>query len=298
MSCKRRVISVVRHNSCNNQQRRGNATAFLSRRLENLEFDTGRVSTHASAKPNAKVISRNIQCLEELQVSPYIPEEYNHFYDDILNCPVTKDDADAENYGVVLQIQLPFARRAAGFEYSRPICSSTIDVETSQPTNKLGGLLNRSLSRTLSAKIRPRRDYHSAHVNSTSQQVFLLNYRICMFHVFLTLTGFFLNFEFYLRVLKEALKKLNHEIRLAVILPVVLYGSETWTLTLREEQNLRVFENKVLRKIFEAKRDEVTGDWRKLHNAELHALYSSPDIIKNIKSRRLRWAGHVARIEC
>ncbi|KAJ4445311.1 hypothetical protein ANN_07116 [Periplaneta americana] len=62
------------------------------------------------------------------------------------------------------------------------------------------------------------------------------------------------------------------------------------------EQKLRVFENKVLRKIFGAKRDEVTGEWRKLHNAELHALYSSPDIIRYIKSRRLRWAGHVARM--
>ncbi|KAJ4435678.1 hypothetical protein ANN_18294 [Periplaneta americana] len=74
------------------------------------------------------------------------------------------------------------------------------------------------------------------------------------------------------------------------------HSCETWTLTLREEHRLRVFENKVLRKIFGAKRDEVTGVWRKLHNAELHALYSSPDIIRNIKSRRLRWAGHVARM--
>ncbi|KAJ4433652.1 hypothetical protein ANN_15962 [Periplaneta americana] len=65
---------------------------------------------------------------------------------------------------------------------------------------------------------------------------------------------------------------------------------------LLQEHRLRVFENKVLRKIFGAKRDEVTGEWRKLHNAELHALYSSPDIIRNIKSRRLRWAGHVARM--
>ncbi|KAJ4441995.1 hypothetical protein ANN_11859 [Periplaneta americana] len=64
----------------------------------------------------------------------------------------------------------------------------------------------------------------------------------------------------------------------------------------RKEQRLRVFENKVLRKIFGAKRDGVTGEWRKLHNAELHALYTSPDIIRNIKSRRLRWAGHVARM--
>ncbi|KAJ4435453.1 hypothetical protein ANN_18068 [Periplaneta americana] len=80
------------------------------------------------------------------------------------------------------------------------------------------------------------------------------------------------------------------------ILPIVLYGCETWTLTLREEQRLRVFENKVLRKVFGAKRDEVTGEWRKLHNTELHAFYSSSDIIRNIKSRRLRWPGHVARM--
>ncbi|KAJ4435412.1 hypothetical protein ANN_18027 [Periplaneta americana] len=91
-------------------------------------------------------------------------------------------------------------------------------------------------------------------------------------------------------------KNLKVRIYKTVILPVALYGCETWTLTLREEHGLRVFENKVLRKIFGAKRDEVTGEWRKLHNAELHALYSSPDIIRNIKSRRLRWAGHVARM--
>ncbi|KAJ4450856.1 hypothetical protein ANN_02287 [Periplaneta americana] len=91
-------------------------------------------------------------------------------------------------------------------------------------------------------------------------------------------------------------KNLKVRIYKTVILPVVPYVCEAWNLTLREEQRLRVFENKVLRKIFEAKRDEVTGEWRKLHNAQLHALYSSPDIIRNIKSRRLRWAGHVARM--
>ncbi|KAJ4448827.1 hypothetical protein ANN_00218 [Periplaneta americana] len=91
-------------------------------------------------------------------------------------------------------------------------------------------------------------------------------------------------------------KHLKVRIYKTVILPVLLYGCETWTLTLREEHRLRVFENKVLRKIFGAKRDEVTGEWRKLHNTELHALYSSPDIIRNLKSRRLRWAGHVARM--
>ena len=67
---------------------------------------------------------------------------------------------------------------------------------------------------------------------------------------------------------------------------------------MREEHRLRVFENKVLRKIFGAEREmNVTGEWRKLHNAELHALYSSPNIIRNLKSRRLIWAGHVARME-
>ena len=66
---------------------------------------------------------------------------------------------------------------------------------------------------------------------------------------------------------------------------------------MREEQRFRVFENKVLRRTFEAKRDEITGEWRKLHNDELHALYSSPNIIRNHKLRRLRWARLVARME-
>jgi hypothetical protein len=82
-----------------------------------------------------------------------------------------------------------------------------------------------------------------------------------------------------------------------IILPVVLFGCETWSLTLREEHRLRVFENRVLRGMFGPKRDEVTGEWRKLHSGELHNLYSSPDIIiRQIKSRRMRWAGHVARM--
>jgi hypothetical protein len=76
----------------------------------------------------------------------------------------------------------------------------------------------------------------------------------------------------------------------------VLYGREIWSLTVREEYKLRVFENRVLRRIFEQKRDGVTGGWRKLHNKELHNLYSSPSIIRTIKSRRMRWAGHVARM--
>jgi hypothetical protein len=73
-----------------------------------------------------------------------------------------------------------------------------------------------------------------------------------------------------------------------IILSVVLYGCETWSLTLGEEHRLRVFENRVLRRIFGPKRDEVTGEWRKLHNEEIHDLYSSPSIIRIIKSRRMR----------
>ena len=77
-------------------------------------------------------------------------------------------------------------------------------------------------------------------------------------------------------------------------MPVVLYGCETWSLTLREESRLRSFENMVLRRIFGPRKDEVTGEWRKLHNGELNDLYSSPNIVRVIKSRRMGWAEHVA----
>jgi hypothetical protein len=85
--------------------------------------------------------------------------------------------------------------------------------------------------------------------------------------------------------------------QVSIILPVVLYECETWLLTLREEYRPRVFENRVLRGIFGPERDEVTGEWRKLHNEELRDLYCSPNIFQIIKLRRIRWAGHVARVK-
>jgi hypothetical protein len=90
-------------------------------------------------------------------------------------------------------------------------------------------------------------------------------------------------------------KNLKIKLYKTVILPVVLYGCETWSLTLGEEHRLRVFENRALRKIFGPKREE-DGSWRKLHNDELHNLYSSLNIVRVIKSRSMRWAGHVARM--
>jgi hypothetical protein len=89
-------------------------------------------------------------------------------------------------------------------------------------------------------------------------------------------------------------RNLKIKIYKTVILPVVLYGCETWFLTLREEHRLRAFENRVLR-IFGPKREE-DGSWKNLHNDEVHSLYSSPNIVRVIKSKRMRWAGQVARM--
>ena len=91
-------------------------------------------------------------------------------------------------------------------------------------------------------------------------------------------------------------RKLKIKIYRTIILPVVLYGCEAWSLTLREERKLRVFENMVLRRIFGPRRDEVTGEWKRLHNEELSDLYPSPNIVRVIKSRRMRRAAHVARM--
>jgi len=97
-------------------------------------------------------------------------------------------------------------------------------------------------------------------------------------------------------VFQFAIQSLKTEIYITIIFSVALYGCETWSLTMREERTLRVFENRMLRRIFGPKMDEVTGEWGKLHNEEHNYLYGSYNISWVIKSRRIRWAGLVARV--
>jgi len=89
----------------------------------------------------------------------------------------------------------------------------------------------------------------------------------------------------------------NKKFKRNIILPVAFYGCDTWSLRLREERRLRAFEKRVLRRIFGPKRGEVTGKWRTVHSEELNDdMYSSPNEFRVIKSRRMRWAGHVVRV--
>jgi hypothetical protein len=91
-------------------------------------------------------------------------------------------------------------------------------------------------------------------------------------------------------------KNVKIRIQKIIILPVVLYGCETCSLTLMEEHRLRISENRVLRRIFRPKRNEVTGGWRKLHIEEINKLYSSTSTVRTMKPRRMKWAGHVAQM--
>jgi hypothetical protein len=95
-------------------------------------------------------------------------------------------------------------------------------------------------------------------------------------------------------LISKNLKNIN--ICRTIIFPVVLYGCETWPLTLREERRLKVSDNRVQRRIFGRRRNEVTGEWRKLYNGEINDLYSTPNIVRVIKSRKMRLAGHVVRM--
>jgi hypothetical protein len=128
-------------------------------------------------------------------------------------------------------------------------------------------------------------------VNNTNKSIFSLQEEIKS-----TLNSVNTHYHLVLNVVPYILlsKDIKIKIYRTIILPVVLYGCETWSLTLREECRLRVLENRVLRIIFGSKKDKIKGEWRKLHNEELNDMYCSPHIIQVIKSRSMRWVGHVA----
>ncbi|KAJ4436743.1 hypothetical protein ANN_16875 [Periplaneta americana] len=190
----------------------------------------------------------------------------------------------AKRIGFLMESEEPIN---AAYERNKPspaVASQSESIVTGFQTTDILEKLLAQLKLTLQTLVTPHFDYCDVLLSDLSSELSVIQraQNMCVRYV--------------CNIRRLLSKNLKVTIYKTVILPVVLYVCETWTLTLREEHRLRVFENKVLRKIFGAKRDEVTGEWRKLHNAELHALYSSPDIIRNLKSRRFRWAGHVARM--
>jgi len=139
--------------------------------------------------------------------------------------------------------------------------------------------------------------FGKAHKHRDEYQVFsLLNFVKKFIFIFSVVSLIMYFFNLIILVFQVAIQKFKYKLYRTLILPVVLYGCETRSLTLSEERKLKVFENTVLRRIFGPRRDEVTGECRRLHNEELNDLYSSPSIVRVIKSRRMRWAGHVAHM--
>ena len=139
--------------------------------------------------------------------------------------------------------------------------------------------------------------FHGNNRHTKAPHCYVHIYIACIVYIlfFLPFKPTQLKLTSYIHILLS--KNLKIKTYRSINLSVVLYGCETWSLTLREERKLRVFENMVLRRIFGPRRDEVSGEWRRLHNEELNDLYSSPNIMWVIKSRRMRWAGNVARMD-
>ena len=124
----------------------------------------------------------------------------------------------------------------------------------------------------------------------TQLRLTIYSFQVALSRYHFGLVAAFISYHSVQNLLSSRLISKNLKIKIyrTIILPVVLYGCETWSLTLRDERKLRVFENKVLRRIFGPRRDEVTGEWRRLHNEELNDLYFSPNIVWVIKWRRMK----------